>query len=80
MIDPKLGYGGDKNEQAKKKLFCRLLLLAGEDQGGQATNKARENKGPDGPCAFESVGKLAIGDRTARLATSHTFADKAAAL
>ena len=80
VIDPKLGHGGDEDEQAKKKLFCRFLLLAGKDQGGQAANESGENEGPDGPRAFESIGKLAIADRAARLAAGHAFADKAAAL
>ena len=44
VIDPKLGHGGDENEQTKKKFFCRFLLLAGKDQGGQAADESAENQ------------------------------------
>jgi hypothetical protein len=80
VIDPKLSDSGDENEETKKKLLCRLLLLTGKNQGRQTADESAENQESDGPRALECFGKLGIAHCAARLAASHSFSYEAAAL
>jgi hypothetical protein len=68
MVDPELRNSRGKNEQAEQELFGGFILLARENQGGEAEDESGEQNGTNRPAILKGSEKIALFDLTTTLA------------